>query len=197
MDGTAVTDAPRIKFVDGELTALRPVLEGDLEALVHLLNESPLPFGDNVPWTVARLKKKYEDEKDPGLWTDTRRWYTVLELSDQSICGVLRESRRGNGEVWLNLHFAESLRRRAELMADAIRTYVRFKDGFAGIWRINAEFLDVEEEKAECLAQAGFIPQTRVPEVCLHLGERHDYVLYSWIPQWVLDRRAPDGGAAE
>ena len=196
MDEQTVKDAPRLKFVDGELTGLRPVLEGDLEALVHLLNESPLPFGDNIPWTVARLKKKYEDEKKPGLWDEEQRWYAVMKLADNTLCGILRETHWRTGEYGLKLHIADSNPRRCELMSDALRTYVRFKDGFANASRINIDFLDIETEKEACLTEVGFIPQGRIPGVCFHLGERRDYIVYSWIPQWVLDRRAPDGGAA-
>jgi RimJ/RimL family protein N-acetyltransferase len=186
-----------MKFVDGELTGLRPVLEGDLEALVHLLNESPLPFGDNVPWTLARLKKKYEDEKEPGLWDDEKRWYAVTELVDNSLCGVLRETHWRTGEFGVKLHLAHSNASRRELMTDAVLTFVRFKEGFSNANRINIDFLEIEEDKAASLADVGFIPQGRIPGVCFHLGQPCDYILYSWIPQWVLDRRAPDGGAAE
>jgi hypothetical protein len=196
MEGQAVKDAPRVKFVDGELTGLRPVLAEDLDALVHLLNESPMPFGDNVPWTVSRLKKKFEDEKDPGLWTEDKRWYTVLDLADGSVVGLLKEESRG-GEVWLSQYFAEALSNREALFLDGLGAYVHFKDRFANVSRINVELVDAQADDAAWFAELGFVHQARVPGVCFYLGERRDLLLYSWIPQWVLDRRAPDSGAKE
>ena len=59
---TETTLAPPL-FYAGELTKLRPVLEADLPAVVALFNAAPFPFGDQKPWTLARLKKKFDDEK--------------------------------------------------------------------------------------------------------------------------------------
>ena len=54
-------------FVEGEHIVLRPVLEKDLEQLAPLMAQNPCERKP-TPWTLQRLKKKFEDEKDPGLW---------------------------------------------------------------------------------------------------------------------------------
>ena len=197
MDGQAVKETPVIKFLEGELTGVRPVLAQDLEAVVHLLNESPLPFGENVPWTVARLTKKFEDEKEPGLWGKEKRWLVAVDNASSQICGLIKEDHGRSGEAWVHVHFTEQLPNRRELFLDGMRAFVKYKSDFGGVARVNIELLNVETDKLAWLEELGFIQQARVPQVALYLGERRDYILCSWIPEWVLARRAPDGGAKE
>jgi hypothetical protein len=187
-------EKPLIRFADGELTALRPVFEEDLEAVVGLINASVCPIGEHPIWSYARLKKLFEDEKEPGLWTKAKRWYVVLHKQDRNVIGVIVEKQERTTEVELQFQFADGSE---ELARDGLATYFKYRTGFYTTTRINAEFASVESDKQRWLEELGFIHQARIPESLLWLGERCDLLLYSWIPQWVLNMRAPDGGCAD
>ncbi|MDQ3024462.1 MAG: hypothetical protein M3R04_08790 [bacterium] len=186
-----------IRFVDGGISALRPVLAQDFEAVVNLLNASPVPFGSTPVWTVARLKKMYDDEKEPGLWNKSKRWYTVLRKADSLIVGILVEHCERTGETGLQFQFTESAENSDDLARDALATYLKYRTGFYTTPRINVEFASFEENKQRWLEELGFIYQARIDEGLQWLGERCDLLLYCWIPEWVMSMRAPDGGAAE
>lgn len=188
--------APQIRFVDGELTALRPVLEQDLETLVHLLNASVIPIGEQPVWTHARLKKQFADEKEPGLWTKSKRWYSVLRKADKETVGIIVERQERTTETELSFQFAPSEDSDA-LARDALDAYFKYRTGYYTTTRINAEVANVETEKVRWLEELGFVYQAHIPESLLWQGARCNLLLYSWIPQWVLAMRAPDGGCAD
>jgi hypothetical protein len=185
-----------MRFVDGALTALRPVFEQDLAQLAHLLNASPVPIFDTPIWTEARLKKKYSDEKEPGLWGRSKRWYAVTRQSDKALIGAIIELTERTGETGLLFQFAEGDDQDA-LAQDALKAYVDYRTGFYTTPRINVEFCAVEEDKQRWIEGLGFVYQARIPASLLWLGEYRDILFYSWIPEWVLALRAPDGGAKE
>jgi hypothetical protein len=192
-----VTPAPAgMTFFAGALTRLRPVLAADLPRVVELLSASPRNIEDEKPWTVARLKKKFEDEKEPGLWGKEKRWYLVV-TPDEAIIGVLIEDQNRSGEIWLDFSFDMQLADRDSLALDGLRTYLRYKRDYHNIPRAYCFVLDVQLAELKWLKQLDFIYQAQLPQCVLHLGERHDALLYAWIADWVIARRAPDGGASE
>src|SRR5688572_12425572 len=101
---TSQTTVP--EFVSGELAKLRPVLEADLPALARLMSEAPFGFSwEREPWTVQRLKKKFDDEKEPGLWGRTSKFYAVTDYAG-ALVGALREELDRLNGYDIELHIA-------------------------------------------------------------------------------------------
>jgi hypothetical protein len=180
-------------FIGGTLTKLRPVLEPDLPALARLMSEAPRGFSwEREPWTAQRLKKEFEDEKEPGLWGRTKRVFAVTTL-DGTLVGVLREELERLGAVDLELHIAQEHPDRAALGRDALAAYVEYKRGWQYTPRIGITLLEFQDQEREWALAAGFEHDLRCREAWLHRGEYIAFDVYAWRPDWVKANRAPDG----
>ncbi len=184
---------PAPDFINGALTRLRPVLERDLEGLVELMNEAPLGFTwDGYPWSLQRLKKKFEDEKEPGLWGQRHRFFACCDLEGR-LCGVLHEEHERNGQVSLEFQFALARSDREQLALDALEAYRSYKRNWFNTPRIEINLLSPQTEEQRWMLELGFNHDMSCPRIKMHLGEAVALEIYSWCQQWVLDNRAPDG----
>jgi hypothetical protein len=186
-------ELPAPDFISGAMTRLRPVLERDLEGMVELMNEAPLGFTwDGYPWSLPRLEKKFEDEKEPGLWGQRHRYFVVNDLNGQ-LCGVFHEEHERSGQVGLDFHFALGRADRGQLGPDALEAYRAYKRNWFNTPRIEVNLLTPQREEQDWLLALGFHHDMSCPRVKLHLGEAVGLEIFSWCQQWVLDNRAPDG----
>lgn len=184
---------PAPDFINGELTRLRPVLERDLPQMAALMCEAPRGFTwDNYPWSHARLKKKFEDEKFPGLWGQRERYFAISDMQDQ-LCGVLREEQERGGQVELDFHVVATRPDREELGRDMLAAYRDYKTNWWTINRIETALLSTQSSEREWLLGLGFDHEFTARRAWLHLGEIVDLEIYAWLPERVLANRAPDG----
>ncbi|MCC7477377.1 GNAT family N-acetyltransferase [bacterium] len=184
---------PAPDFINGQLTRLRPVLERDLEGLVELLNEAPLGFNwEGYPWSLPRLKKKFEDEKEPGLWGQRQRFLAATDL-DGALVGVLHEEQERSGQVGLEFHFALARSDRGQLGPDALQAYMDYKRNWFNTPRIECNLLSPQEAEIGWLLALGFIHDMSCQRVRLHLGQAAALEIFSWCQPWVLANRAADG----
>lgn len=188
-----VQEHPAPDFINGELTRLRPVLERDLAGMVELMNEAPLGFTwDGFPWSLPRLKKKYEEEKEPGLWGQRHRYFAICDLEGR-LCGVLHEEHERNGQVGIEFQLASDREDREQLGPDALSAYLAYKKNWFNTPRIEVNLLSPQEAEQRWLLALGFNHDMSCPRIKLHLGEAVALEIYSWCQPWVLDNRAPDG----
>jgi hypothetical protein len=180
-------------FATGSHVILRPVLEADLEALAYLLGENPLGLGqDQLPWTAARLKKKFEDSDKPGLWDDNRFTLAVTRKSGE-LAGFIDCERERNGVHWIALHIREGLADRDELGRDALAAFVALGRKWHVMPKVATALIDGEPHKQNWFADAGFELEIRAEESHLYLGEIRDILIYGWLAESTLANRAPEG----
>jgi len=167
-------------FAYGEHVVLRPVVEDDLKELARLMAEDPC---DATPWTHQRLKKKFENKEEPGLWGRTSRDYAILR-KDGGIIGVLHESEDSNrGIFWNRLHIAEGLADRDELGIDTLRAYLAFKQAWCDLLRISFDVVRPEAGKAGWLGQCGFELELTQERKVLYLGQPEAQCTYTWFSE--------------
>jgi hypothetical protein len=184
---------PAPDYFNGSLTRLRPVLESDLAVLAPLMSEAPRGFSwDNHPWTVQRLKKKFDDEHKPGLWSAKERWLAITDPQG-AICGLLMEERDFNGHSDIEFHIRLSHPQRAALGRDALEAYLQLKQRWFNPTRIQAAVLSVQADERSWLEACGFNFEFTAKRTFMYLGQAVDLDILAWHPQWVLDNRAPDG----
>jgi RimJ/RimL family protein N-acetyltransferase len=163
----------------GELIRLRAVQEEDLESLAALLAESPRPR-EPLPWTVQRLKKKFEAEKTQGLWTEKRHFYLAVRLSDGQVVGYIDER-----EQWIcrDLHFHVASRESArdELGRDMLATYMRLTLDWFDQVRIEAWVPACEQQAQQWLADSGFQLEVVFEEMFMHQGRPEAEQLWGWV----------------
>ena len=166
-------------FAYGEHTVLRPVVEDDLRELARLMAENPYD-GVPVPWTHQRLKKKFEDKDNPGLWGQSARVFAVLRKSS-GLVGYLREREDSNrGVFWNYFHIAEELPDRAGLGVDVLSAYLGFKRDWHNPLRISFDVVRPEEDKAAWLRDTGFELELTQERKVLHLGQPEAVCTYTW-----------------
>jgi len=183
---------PAPEFVAGQHVKLRPVLEGDLPALALLMAEAPFGFdGEGEVWTTQRLRKKFEDEKEPGLWGRRKRYFTVTDMQGE-ICGVLLEAQERLG-LSIALQISASRSDRDTLGPDALATHIEYRRSWHNTPRIEMLVLEPQVAERAWLERAGFEYQFRAAEAWLYLGEVVDLHAYAWIADWVRSNRAADG----
>ena len=175
-------------FAQGELVVLRPVLEDDLRELAQLLAENPYEQ-EPTPWTYQRLKKKFEDKENPGLWERTKKTYCVVRKSG-GVVGFIQESRDRGDMYWCTLHVAERLPDRDALGNDLVATYLAYKQRWRKPRRISFALLLVEEPKTQWLETAGFGCELAFERSALYRGEPVALVFYTWVADWALALRA-------
>jgi hypothetical protein len=181
------------EFISGEHAKLRPVLEADLPALARVMAEAPFGFSwEREPWTVQRLKKKFEDEKEPGLWNRTSKFYVVTDQTGVLVGALREELDRLNG-CDVELHIALARGDRDALGQDALRSYMEYKRGWQGTLRIDMALLPVQAAEREWLLANGFERHLRCEEAWLYRGELLPLEIYGWLAPEVAGNRAPDG----
>lgn len=184
---------PAPDFINGALTRLRPVLERDLAGMVALMNEAPLGFTwEGFPWSVARLRKKFEDEKEPGLWGQRQRFLAATDL-DGALVGVLHEEQERNGQVGLEFHFALACPERREMALDALGSYRSYRCDWYNTPRIEVNLLAPQQDEMRWLLELGFHHDMSCPRIKLYLGRPEALEIFSWCQPWVLANRASDG----
>jgi hypothetical protein len=172
-------------FAVGELLVLRPVLEGDLAALAHLLADNPSE-PERLPWTHQRLKQKFEDKDAPGLWDEKGRKYVFAAVRKDTgeLAGYLREREDyGSGIFWSYFHIADGLEGRAALAADLLKAYHAYKLKWHDPLRLSFDVLGCEEEKAAWLTAAGFELELKRERMVLWLGQPQSVCTYTWLSE--------------
>jgi hypothetical protein len=180
-------------LAQGEQIILRPVLEQDLERLAYLLGESPFGIGqDALPWTAARLKKKFEDAENPGLWGDRRFTFAVARLSG-GVVGFIDCTRDSCGGLWITLHVQQGLADCDSLGRDALATFMAMARKWHNLPRVATAVVACEQEKCGWYRDAGFELEIRAEEAQLYQGCFHDILIYGWLAESTIANRAPDG----
>ncbi len=174
-------------FAEGEHVVLRPVLEADLAELARLLAENPL---EALPWTLQRLRKKFEDKDEPGLWGKSQRYFAIARRGG-GVVGYLKESDDSNrGMYWNEHHIQDGLEDRAALGLDAVSAYLAYKQKWHNPLRISFDVLRPEEMKIDWLEQAGFELELTQERIMLYLGQPEARCLYTWFSEELLSAPA-------
>jgi len=168
----------------GELVRLRAVQEEDLAVLAALLAESPRPR-EPLPWTAQRLRKQYEAEKTLGLWTEKRRIYLAVRLSDGHVVGYIDERVQ-----WicrdLHFHVASLEPDRDELGRDMLAAYMQLTLDWHNQVRIEAWVPACDQQAQSWLAGAGFELEVVFNEVFMHQGRPEAEQLWGWVNQQLV-----------
>jgi len=172
----------------GEHIVIRPVLVDDLRDLAQLLAENPYE-DEPLPWTYQRLKKKYEDKENPGLWSHNAKTYTVARKQG-GITGFIRESIDAGAKLWCGLHLGMDIPDRDALGGDSVATYLAFKQTWQRPRRISFALLLAEEQKCRWLAAAGFELELVFKRAHIYLGKPATLAYYTWCADWALAMRA-------
>lgn len=183
-------------LVTGEHIVLRPVLARDLEQLVRLLAQNPCERMPK-PWTLQRLKKKFEDEKEPGLWGRREKWYVAVRPAGE-VVGLLIQ--RGQERVyWVTLHVDDDIADRDAVGVDLLRAYESLMTAWHDPVRIGCEILAPEESKAGWLRELGYELEVVFERMLMWHGEPTAVHQYGWIApafrelamqQWQAQRSA-------
>jgi hypothetical protein len=182
-------------FTEGEHIVLRPVLEADLEELWPLLAEAPFEF-KTEPWTLQRLKHKFEDKEEPGLWSKTDHLFTVARKCG-GVVGFIRENTDHNPRLtWNVLHVGSAIPDREVLGRDALRAYRDYKLRWHHPLRISFSILDCEDDKAAWLEAEGYPLELPFQRSYFYRGEPRAEVLYTWFSGELAQLRADDGPVA-
>jgi hypothetical protein len=164
-------------FAEGKHVVLRPVLETDLAELAKLMAENP---GETLPWTLQRLKKKFEDEKEPGLWSDTNRVFVAVRPQGGVVGYLAERQSKQAGIFWCFTHVADGLDRRDELGRDLVSAYLAYKRKWHNPLRISFEILGCESDKAAWLQTGGFELELTCERMVMHMGRPESICTYAW-----------------
>lgn len=167
-------------FAHGERLILRPVQEGDLADLARILAQQPGGGGKPLPWTEQRLRKQFEDEKDPGLWRSEAKVYAVV-AQDGPLVGFVRESY----EAWIqsfliNFHVDDRSADRDALGRELVALYLDYLTRWHDPGMVTSEPLDLEADKRAWLEAAGFRYQFTQERAELYLGRAVGRCAYAW-----------------
>lgn len=174
-------------FAEGEHVILRPVLESDLRELAQLMAEHPL---ETLPWTLQRLKKKFEDKDEPGLWGKSQRYFAIVRRVG-GVVGYLKENEDSNrGMYWNEHHIKDGLADRAALGLDAVSAYLAYKRKWHNPLRISFDVLRPEEEKSAWMVQAGFELELTQERIMLYRGQPEARCLHTWFSEELLSAPA-------
>jgi RimJ/RimL family protein N-acetyltransferase len=182
---STVESKPERGFAESEHLILRPVKEDDLREMARLLAEAPLST-QNVPWTHQRLKKQFEDEKEPGLWKERDKYFAVVRR-EGGLVGFLYEREDWNrGMYWSKLHVDDRLADRDALGLDVVKTYLAFKQRWHNPLRISFDVLGPEEAKTNWLMASGFELELTRERMQLYLGQAEAICTYTWYSEQLL-----------
>jgi hypothetical protein len=182
-------------FAEGAHVVLRPVMEGDLPELAKLLAANPCD--DNpLPWTLQRLKKKFEDKDEPGLWGKSDRYFAVVRLTG-GLAGFLRERQdQGSNVYWNQFYIDAGIEDYLAAGCDALAAYLAYKRKWSNPPRVSFEILSRQHELAEILAASVFEFEIALDNWMLHSGQPDSLHVYSWLSDEVLRNLADDGPVA-
>lgn len=167
-------------FAEGEHTVLRPVLEEDLAALAPLLAGNP-GEPDRLPWTQQRLKKKFDDEKEPGLWGKSMRMLTAVRREGGEVVGYVKEQKDENpGVFWAYMHVADGAADRNSLGPDMLAAYLAYKQRWHDPFRVAFNILGCETDKAGWLEQCDFPLELRRERMVMWLGKPEAICTHAW-----------------
>jgi hypothetical protein len=165
-------------FAEGAHIVLRPVLEKDLLELAPLMAQNPCERKP-TPWTLQRLKKKFEDDKEPGLWGKGEKFYVAVRRTG-GVVGFLIQ--RGDNRVfWITVHVDDKLEDRDALGLDLLRAYESLMMDWHDPVRIGCEIIRPEIAKAGWLKQAGYELEVVFEKMQMYLGEAVAVEHYGWI----------------
>jgi len=177
---STVESKPERGFAEGEHVILRPVGENDLRELARLMAECPL-LDKQLPWTHQRLKKQFEDEKDPGLWKERDKYFAAVRR-ERGLVGFLHEREDWNrGMYWDSVHVDDRLADRDELGRDIVATYLAYKQRWTDLLRVSFDVLRPEQAKAEWLTASGFELELTRERMVLYLGKAEAILTYTWL----------------
>jgi len=173
------------RFIEGEHVGLRAVIEGELDALAALMSECPLVMRESQPWTGQKLRKQYGDEKEPGLWTEKRKTYAVVDRGG-ALAGFIVQRSRENQLYECSLHVADARDGRDALGRDLLACYMKLLLDWSDPVRIETYILAVEEQKAGWLKSAGFELEASFEEMYMFRGEPATGQIWGWVNPRVL-----------
>lgn len=173
-------------FTAGEHVVLRPPVENDLQALADLLAENPCDESP-TPWTHQRLKKKFEDKEEPGLWGRSERYFTVARRTGEVVGFLLERMDDNRGMYWNGFHIAEALEDRDALGPDALKAYMDYKLKWHNPLRISFDVIEPEVQKASWLEQQDYHCEIRLERRMLYRGRPVDQCIYSWLSEQLLN----------
>jgi len=187
---------PERGFAEGEYVILRPVLEADLPELAKLLAENPYDRKPQ-PWTLQRLKQKFEDKDKPGLWEERERYFAVVRKKG-GLVGFLHEEQGGafSSMLWNCFHISLALTDRNEVGPDMLRAYFAYKQRWHDPQRIGFSISSVQPDEAQWLAAAGYELELIIPHAVLYRGEPASELVFSWISPRLLAMLSDDGPVA-
>lgn len=163
----------------GAYVRLRAVQEEDLAELAALLAETPCPR-ELLPWTTQRLRKKFNAEKDPGLWGKKERIYVAVRIADGQVVGYIDECVRGVCRE-PRLHIAARAADRNELGNDMLATYMQSLLDWHDQVRVEAYLLACEEQKQQWLTAAGFELEASLSDMYMHQGKPEALQIWGWV----------------
>jgi RimJ/RimL family protein N-acetyltransferase len=173
----------------GTFIRLRAVQEEDLEQLAALLAQTPCPR-ELLPWTTQRLKKKYNDEKEPGLWGRRERLYLAVRVADGQLVGYIDERERWTCRD-IHLHVADGAEDRDALGGDMLSAYMRMILDWHDQVRFEVFLLASETQKQQWLAAAGFEREVVFTDYYMHEGRSDSLYIWGWINPRLENGDAP------
>jgi hypothetical protein len=178
MSSTATLKA----FEKGEHCAIRPVLGSDLVELARIMAQAPCRRRPE-PLTHERLRKQYEDEKKPGLWSETDKTYVVLDSSG-AVVGFIQESYdMFMGMLSITMHVDDLCALRDAVGAEMLILFRRYLDRWRSIQRITCEILELEQDKASWLTAAGFELELAMQRAELYRGRAVTRCAWAWMSE--------------
>jgi hypothetical protein len=191
------TAQPERGFAEGKRVILRPVGENDLPEMARLMAECPL-LDKQLPWTHQRLKKQFENEKDPGLWKERDKYFAAVRR-EGGLVGFLHEREDWNrGMYWDSVHVDDRLKDRDELGRDILAAYLAYKQRWHNPLRISFDVLGPEEAKASWLTATGFELELKRERMVMYLGNAEAICTYTWLSDGLkqaMDEDDSDGSS--
>lgn len=177
-------------FAEGQHVVLRPVLEADLAELAKLMAENP---AETLPWTLQRLKKKFEDEKEPGLWSETDRVFVAVRTQGGAVGYLSERQSKQAGIFWCSTHVTDRLDDRGELGRDLVSAYLAYKQNWHNPLRISFDVLGCESDKAGWLQAGGFELELTCGRMVMHMGRPESICTYAWYSEGLKQALASRG----
>lgn len=174
------------RFIEGEHVGLRAVTEGDLGRLAQLMSESPLVEHNPQPWTEQKLKKLFEDEKEPGLWTDKKRFYLAVDKTG-GVVGFIIQKRHFDGCYEINLHVGDRVDDRNDVGTDMVKAYMQLMRDWTDPVRVEGYILALETGKASWLKANGYELECTFEKMYMYQGDAVASEIWGWVNPRVLD----------
>jgi len=192
----AASTAPKSErgFIEGEHVVLRPVLEADFGELAPLLAANPYAE-KQLPWTQQRLKQRYEDKDEPGLWGKRERYYVIVRKTG-GVAGFLMQNGEDRDSSWCRMYVDEAAADRDVLGREALSGYLAYMRRWKDPGRITFDVLSLEEEAISWLEATGFEHEVTIERAALYRGRPETLKVYAWLSERVKANLADDGPVA-